>query len=866
MAKKNLVVIGNGMVGHKFLQCLIERHASETWNLITFSEEPRVAYDRVNLSGFFSGKTAGDLSLVEPGLYQENKIQIHIGDRVESIDRNAKTIISANGLTIPYDKLVIATGSYPFVPPIPGKNTPGTFVYRTIEDLEAMSAYAKTCQIGVVIGGGLLGLECANALKNMGLETHVVEFAPRLMPMQVDEVGGEILKAQIESLGVQVHVNKSTTAIVNDQGHVNDNLSGPAKGEAQRKVHKMQFADGTELQTDMIVFSAGIRPRDELARVCGLAVGDRGGVVINETCQTSDPDIYAIGECALYQNRIYGLVAPGYTMASVAADALCPDASCPISGTATSQFTGADMSTKLKLLGVDVASFGDAFAQTKGAKEIAIKDAIQGTYKKLVLNESGSLLLGGILIGDASAYGTLLQWVQNAIVLPPHPEDLLMPAREGHSTIAMGVESLPDQAQICSCNNVTKGQICTAIQAQDLRDIGSVKTCTSAGTGCGGCVPLVTDLLKAELKAAGIEVKKDICEHFAYSRQELYSLVRTHQIKTFDELIDRHGQGQGCEICKPAVASILASAWNDYVLQPSHAGLQDTNDAFLANIQKDGTYSVIPRIPGGEITPEMLIVIGEVAKDFQLYTKITGAQRIDLLGARVDQLPLIWERLVKAGFESGHAYGKALRTVKSCVGSTWCRFGVQDSTSLAIAVELRYRGLRAPHKLKSAVSGCTRECAEAQSKDFGIIATEKGWNLYVCGNGGMKPQHAQLIAEDLDQETLIRYLDRFLMFYIRTANRLERTATWLNKLEGGLDYLKQVIIEDSLGICAELETEMAYQVGSYACEWKATIADPEKLKRFNHFVNVDRPDPSLMRVEERGQLRPPYAHERQALV
>jgi nitrite reductase (NADH) large subunit len=841
MTKKNLVVIGNGMVGHKFLQCMIEKGATDDWKVITFCEEPRVAYDRVNLSGFFSGKTAADLSLVEPGLYHENQIHIHIGDRVETIDRQSKTITSANGVTIKYDKAVIATGSYPFVPPIKGKEAEGTFVYRTIEDLEGMSAYAKQCKVGVVVGGGLLGLECANALKNMGLETHVVEFAPRLMPVQVDEVGGEILKEQIEALGVKVHVNKSTTEIVNENG----------------KVHKMMFADGTELQTDIIVFSAGIRPRDELAKSCGLDVGERGGITINQVCQTSDPDIHAIGECALHENRIYGLVAPGYAMATVVADHLCEPES--------NQFTGADMSTKLKLLGVDVASFGDAFGRTERSREITIKDAVQGTYKKLVVNESGSLLLGGMLIGDASAYGNLLQLVQNAIVLPPHPEDLLMPPRAGGSSFSMGVESLPDTAQICSCNNVTKGQICTAIQDQNLLDIGAVKKCTTAGTGCGGCVPLVTDLLKAELKAAGIEVKKDICEHFAFSRQELYSLIRAHQIKTFDELLDRHGRGKGCEICKPAVASILASAWNDYVLTPSHAGLQDTNDAFLANIQKDGTYSVIPRIPGGEITPDMLIVIGEVARDFNLYTKITGAQRIDLLGARVEQLPLIWTRLVNAGFESGHAYGKALRTVKSCVGSTWCRFGVQDSTSLAIDIEMRYRGLRAPHKLKSAVSGCTRECAEAQGKDFGIIATEKGWNLYVCGNGGMKPQHAQLIAEDLDQETLIRYIDRFLMFYIRTANRLERTATWLNKLEGGLDYLKQVIIEDSLGICAELEAEMAYQVGTYSCEWKKTIEDPQKLQRFNHFVNSDIPDPSLQRIEERHQLRPPYEHERQLI-
>jgi len=838
-AKKTLIVIGNGMVGHKFLERMIAQGATQHWNLITFCEESRVAYDRVNLSSFFSGKTAADLSLVEPGLYQENGIQIHIGDQAVAINREQKTVTSANGLTVAYDKIVLATGSYPFVPPISGNDTTGTFVYRTIEDLEAMSAYAKNCKVGVVVGGGLLGLEAANALKNMGLVTHVVEFALRLMPMQVDDAGGKMLRQQIESLGVTVHTSKLTTEIISNDG----------------KVSKMLFADGSELETDMIVFSTGIRPRDELAKDCGLAVGDRGGVIINDACQTSDPDIYAIGECALYQNQIYGLVAPGYTMAGVVAD-LCNNLSL-------SRFTGADMSTKLKLLGIDVASFGDAFAKSPGAKEIAITDAVQGIYKKLVLNAEGNRLLGGILVGDASAYGTLLQFVQNGITLPPHPEDLLLPPRTGQSAAAqMGVTSLPDTAQICSCNNVTKEQICTAIREEKLVDVASVKKCTQAGTGCGGCVPLVADLLKSEMQKAGLVVKNHLCEHFAHSRQELFHLVRTHQIRTFAELLEKYGKGRGCEICKPAVASMLASTWNEHILHPSHVALQDTNDYFLANIQRDGTYSVVPRVPGGEITPNQLIVLGEVANEFGLYTKITGGQRIDLFGARVDQLPLIWQRLIDAGFESGHAYGKALRTIKSCVGSTWCRFGVQDSTSLAIELELRYRGLRSPHKLKSAVSGCTRECAEAQSKDFGIIATEKGWNLYICGNGGMKPQHAVLLAADIDKETLIKYLDRFLIFYIRTADRLERTATWFNKLEGGLEYLKQVIIEDSLGIGAELEAQMAYHVSTYECEWKATLDDPEKLQRFRHFVNSEQADPSLVHVEERGQKRPAKEHEK----
>lgn len=431
-------------------------------------KKPRVAYDRVNLSGFFSGKTAGDLSLVAPGFYQENGIQIYIGDKAVAINREHKIVSSANGLEVPYDKIVLATGSYPFVPSIKGKDATGTFVYRTIDDLEAMLDYAKNCQTGVVIGGGLLGLECANALQNMGLKTHVVEFASRLMPVQVDEIGGAILRSKIEELGVSVHTSKSTTEIVSEDG----------------KVTKMLFADGSELATDMIVFSAGIRPRDEIARSSGIEVGERGGIVINDSCQTSDPDIYAIGECALYQNRIYGLVAPGYTMASVAADILSRAADCRQDApSTTSTFTGADMSTKLKLLGVDVASFGDPFPKSGDAKEIVVADTFQGIYKKLVLNQDGSRILGGILVGDASAYGTLLQFMQNEIALPPHPEDLLMPPREGGAVAGFGVDSLPDSAQICSCNNVTKGQICEAIRDRNLTDVASVKKCTQAGDG-----------------------------------------------------------------------------------------------------------------------------------------------------------------------------------------------------------------------------------------------------------------------------------------------------------------------------------------------------------------------------------------------
>jgi len=843
--QQRLVVIGNGMVGHRFLTTLVDKGLAASYDVTIFGEEPRVAYDRVYLSTFFDGKTADDLSLCKPGQYEAAGFRLILGDKATHIDREAKTVTSAAGLTVAYDKLILATGSYPFVPPIPGSDKPGCFVYRTIEDLEAIRGWSTGAKTGVVIGGGLLGLEAANALVNLGLQAHVVEFAPRLMALQLDEAGGAILRRRIEGLGVTVHTAKSTTQV---------ELKADAAG--RDVVSGLTFADGGGVDADIVVFSAGIRPRDELARAAQLEVAPRGGVVVDQRCCTSDPDIFAIGECASYEGRTYGLVAPGYHMARVALAAIAGG---------DELFTGFDMSTKLKLMGVDVASFGDAFGATPGAHVISAYDTASSVYKKLVVSADRKHLLGGILVGDAAAYGQLLSLVQNQVALPPKPEELIFPQGSGEASAGMGVGSLPASAMICSCNNVDKGTICQAI-SDGVHAVPALKACTKAGTGCGSCVTLVTDLLKIELKKAGIAVNKSLCEHFPHSRQDLYQLVRLNKLKTFDELLARHGTGRGCEICKPAVASILASAWNEHILNRKHLPLQDSNDRFLANIQRDGTYSVVPRVPAGEITPDQLIALGQVAKRYSLYSKITGGQRVDLFGARLEQLPDIWRDLIAAGFESGHAYGKALRTVKSCVGETWCRYGVQDSVGLASRVEHRYKGLRSPHKLKSAVSGCARECAEAQSKDFGIIATEKGWNLYVCGNGGMKPQHAQLLASDLDEATLVKYIDRFLMFYIRTADRLQRTATWLNNLEGGMAYLKEVVVDDKLGICAELEAEMENVVGTYQCEWKTTLETPEKLAQFRPFVNSRQPDPSVVFISERAQHRPAYTHEKKELL
>jgi len=833
--KQTLVVIGNGMVGQHFLAGLVASTGKDQYDIVTFCEEPRPAYDRVHLSEFFSGKTAEDLSLIPEGFFADNGITLHLGDRAATIDREHKTVTSAKGVSIRYDKLVLATGSYPFVPPVPGHDRKNCLVYRTIEDLQAMTAAARTGKVGTVVGGGLLGLEAAKALKDLGLDTHVVEFAPRLMAVQIDEGGGAMLRRKIEALGVTVHTNKNTSQIIDGDTCVN----------------KMCFADGEELETDVVLFSAGIRPRDDIAKGCGLDIGQRGGIVIDNHCKTSDPDIYAIGECALWNGMIFGLVAPGYAMArTVIADLNGGEA----------LFTGADMSTKLKLMGVDVASIGDAHARTQGALIFTYQNGGSDVYKRLVVNEDKTRLLGAVLVGDANEYGTLLQYCQNGIALPENPDSLILP-RRADEAMGLGPDALPASAQICSCYEVSKGTICSAIAA-GCTTVNALKAETKAGTGCGGCVPLLKSVLNCELAKQGYEVNTDLCEHFAYTRQDLYNLIKVEGIRTFDALLAKHGRGLGCEICKPAVASILASHWNDYILKTEHVGLQDTNDTFLANMQKDGTYSVVPRIPGGEISPDMLIVLGQVGKKYNLYTKITGGQRVDLFGARLEELPAIWKELVDAGFESGHAYGKSLRTVKSCVGSTWCRYGVDDSVGLAIALENRYKGLRSPHKIKFAVSGCTRECAEAQGKDIGVIATENGWSLYVCGNGGMKPRHADLFATGLDKDTLIAYIDRVLIFYIRTADRLQRTSVWLENLEGGLDYLKAVVIDDKLGLCAELEQQMSHVIDTYQCEWKTTLEDADKLKRFRHFINSDQTDDNIVFVEERGQIRPANPEER----
>ena len=827
---KRVIVVGNGMVGYKFCEKLRSKEAAKLFEVIVYGEEPRPAYDRVHLSSYFSGSTAEDLLMAPASWYSDNNIELHTSELVTHIDREQKTIRTHAGRTDRYDYLVLACGSSAFVPSIEGVERDGVFVYRTIEDLNQIIEYGKKVKRGAVLGGGLLGLEAAKALLDLGLETHVVEFASRLMPRQIDDAASAILAYKLSQLNISIHTGKNTKLI-----------------EGNGKVEALLFADGSRLDTEMIVISAGIRPRDELARCSGLAVHSRGGVLVNEHLKTNDDTVFCIGEAAVYNNMVYGLVAPGYEMADIVVRQLIDDNS--------KTFTGYDMSTKLKLIGVDVGSFGDPFGESSPSIPIVFQNKLKGIYKRINISEDGKYLLGGILIGDASQYNMLHQMVANKMKLPENPESLIGIGGGAALDESAGVKGLPDTAQICSCENVTKGDIVCRITEHGATTVNDLKKSTKACTGCGGCTPLVNDLLKLTLESMGHKVKKSLCEHFDYTRQELYDLIRIKSLKTYDDVLDTHGKGDGCEICKPAVASLLSSIWNELIADQST--IQDTNDRFLANIQRGGTYSVVPRVAGGEITPAKLMAIGRIAQKYNLYTKITGGQRIDMFGARVEQLPDIWEELIDEGFESGHAYGKALRTIKSCVGSTWCRFGVQDSVSFAVFVEERYKGLRAPHKLKGAVSGCIRECAEAQSKDFGIIATEKGWNLYVCGNGGARPQHAKLLVADVDTDTCIKYIDRFLMFYIRTADPLTRTATWLNKMEGGLEYLRDVVVNDSLGIADQLEAEMKDLIANYHCEWKKVVESPELRAQYKHFINEDEADPTLEFVDMRGQKCPP---------
>lgn len=667
----------------------------------------------------------------------------HLNKTVTDINKDRKTVTCADGSEVAYDILVLATGSNALLPRfIPGHDANGVFVYRTIDDLEKLIAFSATKEgtYGAVVGGGLLGLEAAKAMMDLNTlkQVKVIERSRWVLSRQLDEEAGSMVVEQVRNLGVDVMLSKRVDKIEVDE---NNFVTG------------VRFEDDELMPCSIVCFAIGVRPRDELARRAGIKCADRGGgIIVDNALRTSEEDIFAIGECASWQGEAFGLIAPGVEMADVLSFNLTQ-----AKQHTPRAFKRPDLSTKLKLLGVEVASFGDFFADRDGpqslppkaaakikkqkemngntngntkdvklltgglpspeVKSLTYKDPFQNVYKKYIFTMDGKYLLGGMMIGDTKDYIKLLPMVKSQKELEIPPSELILGAKQGDDD---GADDLADDTQICSCHNVTKGDIVNNVKDGTCKSIGDVKSCTKAGTGCGGCMPLVQSIFNKTMVSMGNEVKNNVCPHFSYSRADLYNIIMVKRLKTFPQVMKDSGidaDSVGCEVCKPTVASIFASLWNKHVMDKPHHGLQETNDRFLGNIQRNGTFSVVPRVSAGEITPDKMIVMGEVAKKYGLYTKITGGQRIDMFGAKKQDLLDIWKTLVDAGMESGHAYAKSLRTVKSCVGTTWCRFGIGDSVGMAVRLEERYKSIRAPHKIKGGVSGCVRECAEAQNKE-----------------------------------------------------------------------------------------------------------------------------------------------------
>lgn len=882
--RKRIVVVGLGMVGVAFIEKILKLDSKRRdYEIVVIGEEAHVAYNRVGLTSFFQHRQTENLYLNEEKWYKshpEGTLGYTLSTLVTEINPKDKIVMTSNNDTVPYDILVLATGSDALLPRhTPGHDAKGVFVYRTIEDLQKLIDFADTVKgsSGAVVGGGLLGLEAAKAM--MDLETFgsvkLIERNRWVLSRQLDMDAGNLVVELVQNLGLDVMLSKRVGKI-----EVDDNNA----------VKGVVFEDGERMDCTCIMFAIGIKARDELARKAGIKCADRGGgIVVNSNLETSEKDIYAVGECASWENQTYGLIAPGIEMADVLAFNLTQ---AKVHTPRT--FKRPDLSTKLKLLGVEVASFGDFFADRDGPKEmpgrkhaakkeasseekpeekvkkittgpapppvkaLTYKDPFNAVYKKYLFTPDGKYLLGGMMIGDTMDYIKLVPLVKEQKALEIPPSELILGAKKDGDDDG---SDLPDDTQICSCHNVTKGNVVEVVKDGSCKTLGDVKACTKAGSGCGGCMPLVTSIFNKQMKDMGQEVSNHLCSHFKFSRADLYNVVAVKKLDSFASIVKEVGTDPtslGCEACKPAVASILASLYNKHIMTKPLNGLQDTNDRFLANIQRNGTFSVVPRVSGGEIKPEHLIAIGSVAKDFGLYTKITGGQRIDMFGAKKWQLPKIWQRLVDAGMQSGHAYAKSLRTVKSCVGTTWCRFGIGDSVGMAVRLEERYKSIRGPHKFKGGVSGCVRECAEAQNKDFGLIATEKGFNIFVGGNGGAKPRHSELLAKDVPPDDVVAILDRYLMFYIRTADKLQRTARWVENLPGGIEYLKDVVLKDKLGIADDLEKQMSALIGTYFCEWTAVLNDKSLLAKFNQFQNTDENLLNMDEVEDRGQKRPAY--------
>jgi nitrite reductase (NADH) large subunit len=822
--RKRLVVVGNGMAGARVVEEILKR-APQMFDIVMFGAEPYGNYNRILLSNILNKtQQPTEIFLNSLAWYQQNDIVLHAGVKVLRIDLERRVVIGAAlnkdavpyaatctpdvaHIEEPYDYVIIATGSRPFVPPMEGFGKPGTFLFRTLDDCARIADGAQNCRTAAVIGGGLLGLEAARGLLAHGVEVTVVEAAPQLMIAQLDAPAGEVLKSTIEKMGIRVLCQKITASVDSSDG----------------KINGLTFSDGSKLQTDMVVVSAGIRPIVEVATASGLAV--EKAIVCDDQMRTTGENIFALGECVQHRGKIYGLVDPIWEQARVLADVIT-------TVNPTAAYTGSKTGAKLKVMGVELASMGETKPADSADEVIVYQEPSRGIYKKAIVRNGK--LAGAILLGETEQASQLMQWFTRGTDVPARRSELLVDGASSPSSFSAC--DLPDDAQICNCNGVSKGQILHAIR-QGCSSVTKIGAATRAGTGCGSCKTQIAELATSA-KGAG---SSDASEHWyvqgiPLEKAELVQQIRTRGLKSVTAVFRELAGGKEDPASKAGLASLLKSIWpQDY---EDERDARFINDRVHANIQKDGTYSVIPRIYGGVTSPSELKRIAEVAIKYDVrMVKFTGGQRIDLLGITKENLPLVWKDL---GMPSGHAYTKAFRTCKSCVGTDFCRYAVGDSIALAQKIEHRFQGIESPHKMKLATAGCPRNCSEAYVKDIGAVAIDGGkWEIYVGGAAGSSVRKGDLLCTVDTHDQVLKYMGRFMQYYREHARYLERSYGFLERI--GVQKLREILIEDSEGICERLDAEIQNAVDAYKDPWLEADA-PVYATQFSAAEQVPVPE------------------------
>ncbi|MFN3648851.1 MAG: nitrite reductase large subunit NirB [Armatimonadota bacterium] len=782
-----VVVIGNGMVGARVVEEILARQqvdGTPRFQITMFGDEPYGNYNRILLSNVLNGAQSEREIFMNPlEWYERNGISLHAGVRVVSVDRERKVVVGANGVEEPYDWLIFATGSRPFVPPMEGTDKEGVFLFRTLDDCRQIAEYARDCETAIVLGGGLLGLEAARGLQTHDVRVTVVEVAPHLMVQQIDADGGAVLRKTLEGMGIAARTECRSSRIAGN---------GRATG--------LELADGTTLEADMVVISCGIRANSELARDCGLPV--ERGIVVDDQLRTSDPSIFAVGECAQHRGMVYGLVAPLYEQAQVLADVLT-------GASPHSLYLGSKLATKLKIMGVDLVSLGRVSDVHPGDEVVSYAEPEAGIYKRLIVRDGK--LVAGYLLGNADNAATLLDLFNRDADVPARRAALLFPS---DGAAGGGVKDLPNDVLVCSCHQVSKGKLLEAIGSGRC-SMSTLAACTKAGTGCGGCKPVLVELLDAYAGNVPPDPRDDwYVPGVPYSKPELVREIRARGLRSVSAVFRELAGGQEDAASKMGLASLLRSLWNEEYEDERDARF--INDRVHANIQKDATFSVIPRIYGGITSPDELRRIADVAERYEArMVKITGGQRIDILGVKKEDLPAIWREL---GMPSGHAYTKAFRTCKTCVGTEFCRYGVGDSTALGVAAERRFQGIEFPHKVKLAASGCPRNCAESTVKDVGFVAVDDGWEIFIGGAAGSKVRAADLLCEVRTQEEALLLAGRFMQYYREHGKWMERTHAFVERI--GIDRLRALLVDDVDGIAEQLDAEMQRAVDAYVDPWE----------------------------------------------